>query len=105
MGSVDFRVGGRIFATLAAVKQGYGNLMLDPEQQAMFLGEDAATNPEVGLFNTWMKKTHPNQAVDLFGMFSWAAAAQFVQALKAAGQNPTRQDVVIAGWKPGEGRR
>jgi hypothetical protein len=37
MGAVDFRVGGRIFATLASVDQGYGNLMLDPEQQAMFV--------------------------------------------------------------------
>lgn len=40
MGSADFRVGGRIFATLAAEKQGYGNLMLTPEQQAMFVGEE-----------------------------------------------------------------
>jgi hypothetical protein len=39
MGAVDFRVGGRIFATLASVDQGYGNLMLDPEQQAMFVDE------------------------------------------------------------------
>ena len=39
MGAVDFRVGGRIFATLAAVKQGYGNLMLSPEQQAAFVEE------------------------------------------------------------------
>jgi hypothetical protein len=39
MGSVDFRVGGRIFATLAHVKEGYGNLMLTPEQQADFVGE------------------------------------------------------------------
>jgi hypothetical protein len=39
MGSADFRVGGRIFATLAAVKDGYGNLMLDLEQQAAFVGE------------------------------------------------------------------
>jgi hypothetical protein len=31
MGAVDFRVGGRIFATLASVKQGFGNLMLTPE--------------------------------------------------------------------------
>jgi len=45
MGAVDFRVGGRIFATLAAVKQGYGNLMLTPEQQAMFVAEE----PEVFL--------------------------------------------------------
>ncbi len=39
MGAVDFRVGGRIFATLANVKQGYGNLMLMPEQQAAFIAE------------------------------------------------------------------
>jgi hypothetical protein len=39
MGQADFRVGGRIFATLAAQKQGYGNLMLTPEQQAEFVGE------------------------------------------------------------------
>src|SRR5579884_3220161 len=39
MGAVDFRVGGHIFATLASVNQGYGNLMLNPEQQAMFVEE------------------------------------------------------------------
>ena len=39
MGAVDFRVGGRIFATLASVKQGYGNLMLTPEVQAQFVAE------------------------------------------------------------------
>jgi hypothetical protein len=39
MGAPDFRVGGRIFATLASQKQGYGNLMLTPEQQADFVRE------------------------------------------------------------------
>lgn len=39
MGQPDFRVGGRIFATLAAEKQGYGNLLLTPEQQAEFVAE------------------------------------------------------------------
>lgn len=39
MGSPDFRVGGRIFATLAHEREGYGNLMLDPEHQASFVGE------------------------------------------------------------------
>jgi hypothetical protein len=39
MGAPDFRVGGRIFATLASEKQGYGNLMLTPDQQAEFVGE------------------------------------------------------------------
>ncbi|HTP67401.1 MAG TPA: MmcQ/YjbR family DNA-binding protein [Dongiaceae bacterium] len=36
-GATDFRVGGHIFATLAHVKKGYGNLMLDPEQQRLFV--------------------------------------------------------------------
>lgn len=39
MGSPDFRVGGKIFATLASQKQGYGNLKLTPEQQADFVRE------------------------------------------------------------------
>jgi hypothetical protein len=39
MGALDFRVGERIFATLAHEKQGYGNLMLTPEQQAAFVEE------------------------------------------------------------------
>jgi hypothetical protein len=39
MGSPDFRVGGRIFATLASAKKDYGNLMLTLEQQAVFVEE------------------------------------------------------------------
>jgi hypothetical protein len=39
MGARDFRVGGRIFATLAAASQGFGNLMLTPEKQAQYVAE------------------------------------------------------------------
>jgi hypothetical protein len=39
MGAADFRVDGRIFATLAAAKKGYGNIMITPEQQAAFAAE------------------------------------------------------------------
>ena len=42
MGQPDFRVGGRIFATLASEKHGFGNLMLTPEQQAVFVTEQPA---------------------------------------------------------------
>jgi hypothetical protein len=45
MGAPDFRVGGRIFATLASESHGYGNLMLTPELQAAFI----ADAPEVFL--------------------------------------------------------
>lgn len=44
-GSPAFRVGGRKFASLASQAEGYGNLMLTPEQQADFV-EDA---PEIFL--------------------------------------------------------
>ena len=39
MGAADFRVGGKIFATLASEAQGYGNLKLTLEQQAAFAEE------------------------------------------------------------------
>lgn len=45
MGAADFRVGGRIFATLASQCQGYGNLMLTLEHQAAFIQEQ----PEIFL--------------------------------------------------------
>ena len=39
MGAADFRVQGKIFATLASQDEGYGNLKLTPEQQADFVRE------------------------------------------------------------------
>lgn len=37
MGAIDFRVGGRIFATLASAHLGYGNLSANPECQRLWL--------------------------------------------------------------------
>ena len=45
MGAADFRVGGRIFATLAREQLGYGNLMLSPELQQALI----ADSPDVFL--------------------------------------------------------
>lgn len=39
MAAPDFRVGGRIFATLAMQDQGFGNLMLSPELQRSLVTE------------------------------------------------------------------
>jgi hypothetical protein len=39
MGNPDFRVDGRIFATLASQAQGYGNIKLTLDQQAAFVQE------------------------------------------------------------------
>ena len=38
-GATDFRGGGRIFATLASISEGYGNLFLTPEHQGAFVQE------------------------------------------------------------------
>ena len=58
MGSPDFRVGGRIFATLASESQGYGNLVLTPEQQQDFVNE--SPNVFVPIAGAWgrMGMTH-----------------------------------------------
>ena len=39
MGAADFRVAGRIFATLASQDQGFGNLKLTPELQQLLIAE------------------------------------------------------------------
>ena len=39
MGAADFRVGGRIFATLAHEHLGFGNLMLSPDLQQSLVAE------------------------------------------------------------------
>src|ERR1700691_307053 len=48
-GNPDFRVGGRIFATLSLEREGYGVLLLTPEQQAgMVEDEPAVFSPVPG---------------------------------------------------------
>jgi ABC-type branched-subunit amino acid transport system substrate-binding protein len=63
---------------------------------AMYLGEDRSWNKEVDLFNTWLKKTHPSDPVDLFSVYGWASARLFVQALQAAGPKATRPSLIAA---------
>ncbi len=42
MGHADFRVGGKIFATLDAPERGFAMVKLTPEEQEMFLDEAPA---------------------------------------------------------------
>jgi len=41
-----------------------------------------------------MAKANPGYSPDLYSLFGWASAQLFVQALKAAGPNPTRGKVL-----------
>ncbi|HEY1161245.1 MAG TPA: MmcQ/YjbR family DNA-binding protein [Terracidiphilus sp.] len=94
MGAADFRVGGRIFATLASESQGYGNLMLTLELQAEFVAERpdlflpvaggwgrngathirlAAANEDVlagALHTAWKLRVEKNQKADSKGRVS-----------------------------------
>jgi hypothetical protein len=48
-GNPDFRVGGRIFATLSLEREGYGVLLLTPDQQSgMVADEPAVFSPVPG---------------------------------------------------------
>ena len=63
---------------------------------AMVLGEDRETTPAVDTFLTWLEKAHPGFKPDLFTLFGWASAQLFVEGLEAAGDDPTRADLLEA---------
>lgn len=73
---------------------GEGSLVYLPT--AMYLGEDSGGIPEVGLFQTWMRRTHPDANADLFAAYGWSSARLFVQALQAAGPRATRPSLQAA---------
>lgn len=43
MGHADFRVNGKIFATLGSPKEGWGMVKLTPDQQSRLVGSDPET--------------------------------------------------------------
>ena len=63
---------------------------------ARFLGEDAATVPEVALFDSWIQQAFPSFPIDQFAAYSWANAALFVHVLRSIGPNVTRKAVLAA---------
>ncbi|HUB78040.1 MAG TPA: MmcQ/YjbR family DNA-binding protein [Bryobacteraceae bacterium] len=92
MGSPDFRVGGRIFATLASQRQGYGNLMLTPEVQAEFVAE--APDLFIPVAGGWGRNgaTHLRLAAASADVAAGALRAAWqirVDKNKAAGRRPS----------------
>jgi ABC-type branched-subunit amino acid transport system substrate-binding protein len=57
---------------------------------ALYEGQDAKVVPAVSTFDKWAKKVDPQTQLDLYTLYGWINAQLFVQALKAAGANPTR---------------
>jgi len=94
MGAPDFRVGGRIFATLASERQGYGNLMLTPELQAEFVAE--APDLFLPVAGGWGRNgvTHIRLAAANEDVLAGALRAAWqlrVARNKAAGRKPRRK--------------
>ncbi|MHB8220621.1 MAG: ABC transporter substrate-binding protein [Acidimicrobiales bacterium] len=85
--------GGPIYADQFIAKAG-GASAVDGDwigqAQALYLGQDATSVPAVGQFLKWVKAVAPSWTPDLFTLYGWASAQLFVQALQAAGRNPTR---------------
>jgi ABC-type branched-subunit amino acid transport system substrate-binding protein len=68
--------------------QGNGTLVYGV--YALYRGEDAKVVPAVATFDKWAKKVDPSTQLDIYTLDAWVNAQLFVQALKAAGKNPTR---------------
>lgn len=103
MGAADFRVGGRIFATLASQNQGFGNLMLTPEQQADFVAEQ----PDVFMPVTggWGRDgaTHIRLAAANEDLLTGALRAAWqVRVEKNAKAQTKRRDTVTSGGAKGK---
>lgn len=62
------------------------------QAEAMYAGEDAASVPEVGLFDKWYHALY-HTAPDLFATFGWLSGMLFVQGINAGGA-PTRAGVL-----------
>jgi hypothetical protein len=71
------------------------NIVLDLPY-AMYLGQDAAITPEIGVMTSWLQKTHPGAPMSLYVIDAWTEGLLFQQAFEAAGTNPTQQSFLAA---------
>jgi ABC-type branched-subunit amino acid transport system substrate-binding protein len=56
--------------------------------------EEKASVPGMADFDTWYKRTAGSLDADFFAILSWVAASMFVEALRAAGPDPTQAKIV-----------
>ncbi|MCU1462751.1 MAG: hypothetical protein JWO37_2826 [Acidimicrobiales bacterium] len=72
------------------------NGIINEQQMAMYIGEDASVIPEVALFNKWLTAVKPGYKPDLFAVFAWSETRLLAQAIQAAGPKLTRAGVIDA---------
>jgi ABC-type branched-subunit amino acid transport system substrate-binding protein len=64
--------------------------------EAMYLGQDDATVPEIGIMTKWVQTTHPGAAMNEFVVDGWASGLLFEKTLSGLGHNPTRSQALTA---------
>jgi ABC-type branched-subunit amino acid transport system substrate-binding protein len=73
-----------------------GDGMYIAQPYALYIGQDASAVPAVALFDRWVKKADPSANFEIETVYGWTSAELFVQALRAAGSDPTRAKLVQA---------
>ena len=84
-------------ANLAQLAGSAGNGIYFPEPNSLYQGEDAKVIPAVATMDKWILKVYPgvfSSTESISALYGWTSAQLFVQALKAAGPNPTRASLV-----------
>ncbi len=81
---------------LLSLARSAANQMYISQNYALYLGSDAQTVPAVKLFVKWVKKIDPHPAFAVESVIGWTSAELFVDALKHAGNPPTRAGLIAA---------
>ncbi len=66
------------------------------QPQAMFLGEDSTAVPALDSFLAWVHKVKPGFQPDAYTLFGWVSAELYVQAVEAAGTDPSAHQIETA---------
>jgi ABC-type branched-subunit amino acid transport system substrate-binding protein len=76
------------FVQLSGGASNADGIYLD-QTDALYLGGDAKSVPEVNTFLSWVEKVHPGFTPDLFTLYGWISGMLFAEGLDNAGANPT----------------
>jgi len=83
----------RLIGLLGDIANGWSNPIT---YQPVLDEAEPAKNQDLATFLEWNRRVFPNGQIDLFPVSGWAAAALFVEALRAVGGNVTRERLLEA---------
>jgi ABC-type branched-subunit amino acid transport system substrate-binding protein len=83
-------------AQLLALAGSAADKMYIYQSYALYLGQDAMSVPAVKLFVQWVNKVDSHAAFAIESVYGWTSAELFADALKQAGDPPTRARLIMA---------